>query len=244
MLTEPKQFAPREGSFKEVSRKVVRIGVVLALIACLAGIFISQYSSRGTEKENINVLPYMLPLFALAISFGMSKGLKRQKAAFESYRLTIEPNSIYRDMEGLAPIQLYHSEVTSIAKTKEGGLIIKGKEKGDLIRVPAQIEDSEALESLLSQIRPIETGGKQSQNQVKTILMTIGVLALMVLTYVSKNAYLVTVAGISVIAFLIWAYVTTQKNPEVDQKTKKGMTMVFLVVFSVLMKVLSVWVQP
>ncbi|MDB5253438.1 MAG: hypothetical protein JWP27_2607 [Flaviaesturariibacter sp.] len=244
MLTSPKQFAPREGSFAEIRKRYIALNLVLVVLACSAGFVISMVNARKAGKDDVNVLPIVLPVFALAISFGLWKGMKRQKAAFESYRLTIEPNSLYRDMDGVQTIQMYHSEVARITKNKHGAVTIYGAEKESIIRVPAQIDNRDQLEELLSMIRPIESTDGQSLQPLKAVLMSVATLGLMTLTFISRNAIVVTIAGLALTAFLTWSFIVTRRNPEIDDKTKKGMTMVFLLVFSILMKVILVWTQP
>lgn len=82
-------------------------------------------------------------------------GWRRLKAIYRSYTLTISGNVIMREQADAPTVKLSFIEVNEISKHPNGSYTIKGKNHGEVIRIPAYIADTFTLERALNEIRPM-----------------------------------------------------------------------------------------
>ena len=187
-------FKIRQNGFKEIKNKMLVRIVPIMLIAVTGGIVISTTNSTGKTGE-INTLPFVIPIMALALGSGIYRGVNRQKKLFDSYTLTITNNLITREQFNTPTISIYFTDIKEIVKHKNGGFIIKGKDARDLIVIPSQIDNYLQLEETLQEIQPIVT--KESilflqKYQWLAGLLTVG---LMICVYTVNNKIIVALTG-------------------------------------------------
>ena len=226
-------FKIRQDGFKEIRKKMLLISIPMLLIAGAAGITISTINSKGKEND-VNVLPVVIPMVVLALGFGLYRGVNRQKGLFESYTLTINNNLITREQLNTPTISIYFNDIKEIAKHKNGGFSIKGKEASDLIGIPLQIDNYPTLEAALQQIQPLIVKDKASfieKYQSLAGLLTIG---LMLCVYTVNNKIVVGLTGSALVALMVWSLIQIRTSKNIDRKTKKSIWWVVLVLASVI----------
>jgi hypothetical protein len=226
-------FKIRQDGFKEIKKKTLLRSIPILLIAVTVGITISTINSRGKDND-VNVLPFVIPLAILALGFGVYRGINRQKALFDSYTLTITNNLITREQYNTPTISIYFNEIKEIAKHKNGSFTIRGKDVSDLIGIPSQIDNYSQLETTLEVIKPIVIKNKVpllEKYQSLTGLVTAG---LMLCVYTVESKIIVGLTGSALVALMIWSFIKIQKSKNVDNKTKKSVWWVLLVLASVI----------
>jgi hypothetical protein len=226
-------FKFRQDGLKEIRKKVLLRSIPLLLIAVAAGITISTINSKQKEND-LNVLPIIIPLIAAALGFGLYRGVNRQKALLESYKLTISNNLVTREQLNTPTISIYFNDIKEIAKHKNGSFTIKGKEAVDLIGIPAQIDDYSRLETALQQIQTIVVKDKVSflqKYQSLTGLVTVG---LILCVYTVSNKLIVALTGSAIVALMVWSFIKIQSSKNIDSKTKRSTWLVVLVLASVI----------
>jgi uncharacterized membrane protein len=107
-----------------------------------------------TRKENeVNILPYMIPLISLSLGVGIYIGLKKQKAMFDSYQLTIDDEVIIREQSNAPTVAIPAYAIKVIKRERNGNFTVRGEK--NVIIIPKQIEHYAEVEAMLNAIRPI-----------------------------------------------------------------------------------------
>ena len=223
--------------FKEIRKQIIIKSIPTGLIALAVGIGISVFNSNGQDTQT-NVLPIVIPICLVALSFGIYKGINRQKLLFESYKLSISEDGITREQSNTPTISIPYSDINSIIKDDKGNFLIKGRTALDTIGVSYLIDNHDQLEKNLSQIRPIEITNKPSFDQKYRMPFVLLTLASMATVYISTNKILVGISGTVVIGLLIGSFIQIQRNKNIDIKTKRWSYFSILVLLSIIMTML------
>lgn len=240
-----KQFKIKENGFKEIRKQTLIRTIPIIIIAMIAGLAIFEFNPSNTNSSDVNVYPIMIPIILGALFFGLNKGLKRQKAIYNTYTLEFDDDGITREQVNTPSVRLLFSDITKITRSNQGGLVITGKSLSNSIIIPAQIDDMAMVEALLKENCTIQTGISKPLIQRLTIPLVIAVLGLMAITYISTNKLLVSVSGTILTVVLVWSFIKTQTNKNIDKKTRRNSYWVILVILSVIGAMISkLMVQP
>ncbi|SHJ62294.1 hypothetical protein SAMN04488007_0910 [Maribacter aquivivus] len=227
------EFQIKENGFAEIKKALIIKTIPVAILAAGTGLTISHINSNG-QTTDVNVLLFLIPLVVGALAFGLFKGINRQKELFESYKLIVNEYEIVREQNNTQTISIPRNEIKSIIKNPKGILTIVGNSYTDVIGVPSQINNSEKLEQVLSEIKPITYSDKKPLfEKYKGVLILI-VLGLMATVFISTNKLLVGITGSILILFLGYSFYEVRRNKNIDKKTKNSMWWLLLVLFSVI----------
>lgn len=227
------EFQIKENGFAEIKKALIIKTIPVAILAAGTGLTISHINSNG-QTTDVNVLLFLIPLVVGALAFGLFKGINRQKELFESYKLIVNEYEIVREQNNTQTISIPRNEIKSIIKNPKGILTIVGSSNTDVIGVPSQINNSEKLEQILSEIKPITYSDKKPLfEKYKGVLILI-VLGLMATVFISTNKLLVGITGSILILFLGYSFYEVRRNKNIDKKTKNSMWWLLLVLFSVI----------
>lgn len=226
-------FKIRQDGFKEIRKQMLKRSIPLMLAAATVGIVISSINSKK-PVDNLSVLPIVIPLVVAALGFGIYTGVNRQKAIFDSYHLVITNNLITREQQNTPTVSIYFNDVRAIVRHRNGSFTIKGKDVPDLIIVPAQIDNYPKLEAILQQIQPIAFKDKVSFLEKYQGLSGFLAVGLMFCVYTLNNKIIVGVAGLAFILLMIWSFIKVRTSKNIDNKTRKSMWWILLVLASVI----------
>ena len=227
------EFQIKENGFAEIKKALIIKTIPVAILAAGTGLTISHINSNG-QTTDVNVLLFLIPLVVGALAFGLFKGINRQRELFESYKLIVNEYEIVREQNNTQTISIPRNEIKSIIKNPKGILTIVGNSYTDVIGVPSQINNSEKLEQVLSEIKPITYSNKKPLfEKYKGVLILI-VLGLMATVFISTNKLLVGITGSILILFLGYSFYEVRRNKNIDKKTKNSMWWLLLVLFSVI----------
>ncbi len=227
------------GRFSELRKKIIIRSLLVLAPAVAVGLYIGL---RGAEPAILSIaIPVSILGVTMASGFGLRRGIKRQKALYETYRLTVDENAVTREQQNTQTIRLLKSDITLITKNTNGSFTIKGKNPRDVIGIAPQIDNYEELEILLRQMRPF--GGPVHQPLLERYgrFSGVGTLILFGAVILSNNKTIVTLAGLVSIGLLVWSVIEVQKNKNIDAKTKRGMYLVIFPVFGIIAKIVSLW---
>lgn len=226
-------FKIKQDGFKEIKKQMLIRATPLLLITLSASVIITSINSNH-NANTVSILPFYIPFILILVSIGVYRGVKRQMALFNSYTLTISNNLISRDQLNTPPISIYFNDIKEIIKHKNGSFTIKGKETGDLIGVPPQIDNYPQLEEILNRIQPITIKNKLPFLQKYPSLTGLLTVGLMFCVYVVNNKLIVGLAGVTLVSFMVWSLIKIQNSKNVDSKTKKNAWWVLIVLVSVI----------
>jgi len=227
------QFKVRQDGFKEIKKQLLLRAVPIILVAATAGIVISTINSKNNET-GINVLPFIIPLIAVSIGFGLYRGVNRQKDLFNSFTLKVSNNLITREQMNTPTISIYVEDIKEIRKNKNGSFTVKSKNPSDIINIPTQIENYSELEESLARITPITTKSTEPILQKYRSLLSLLTIGLMLCVYTVTNKILVAVSGTLLIGLMIWSFFEVRRSKNIDAKTKRVSWWVLLVLLSVI----------
>lgn len=227
------QFKIRKDGFKEIRKTLFVRGIPVMIIAISGAIAMSYFNSNNHEQD-VNALPFVIPLLLVLVGFAFNKVIKKQKEIFESYVLTIDASSIVRESYNTPTITISNIEVREINKDLKGNYTIKGISSINHIVIPAQIEGREKLESLLNEIKQISVKTSEPFLQKFRILMLILTIGLMAGVYIPKDKLIVGVSGTFLLVFMGYSFVVNQKNKNIDYTTKRKMWWSIIVVASII----------
>jgi len=228
-----KVFKIRQDGFKEIKKQSLIRTIPIMLIVVAAGIVIGPINSKDKAAE-INVLPIFIPVVVAALGFGLYRGISRQKSIFESYTLTITNNLVTREQLNTPVISIYFNDIKEIVKNKNGSFTIKGLNSADLIGIPAQIDDYSQLETALQQIQPVIIRDKVSLLQKYQSLTGWVTIGLMLCVYTVNNKIIVGLTGTALVALMSWSFMNIRSSKNIDNKTKRNLWWVLLVIASVI----------
>ena len=233
------QFTTRKDGFRELRNKLL-IGMISAsLIGVLSVLLLLSTPIVQVDDSLVFTLVLMIPL----MGFSTWRDMRRQKRTFESYRLTITENALIREQLNTPSITISRNRVKEIFRTASGVICIVGDSKLNAIGVPAQIENREELERILSAIRPIVS---KSQWTPKTVLQLAAVFAVIVgcpIGLLTEDRVIITVSGIVLCAFLVYGFVLIRRSNHFDNRMKRMSYITFIPVLAILSYVVAEWVS-
>lgn len=217
------QFKLRQNGIKEIIKAQLIKALLILLLIVFGAVAIFYFNSNG-QQFSINGFMFSLSLVLSSFALGLYFSFNIQKKIFGSYVLTLNNNEITREQHNTPTITISIPAISEIIKNQNGGFTIKGN--SNVISVPAQINDYQKLEKLLSQITQIST----KTNQTFQILLSIFTVGLSAAFYLSKHKIIVRVSGTVLLLIMGYSFFEIQKSKNIDSKSKKIM---WLLIFGI-----------
>lgn len=231
------QFKISQSGIKEIQKKaLIRTIFLMSLMLIFAAIISSV--NTGGKAGDVNILPIIIPLFAIVFGVSIYIGLKKSKKLLESYILTVTSNLIIREQFNTPTVSIYVNELKEIVQ-KGGNLAIKGKDSEDIIYVSRYIENYDQLEIRLKEIIPIVSNNSKPFYEKYRSLLPVLSVVLMLGVYAVDNKLIVTICGVIVSVQLILSFKKIQKSKNIDEKTRRSTWWIILVLVSVIGVVLA-----
>jgi len=204
------QFEIRKDCIKEV-----RISILKKVIVCSL-IVLGVISYKYFKDPNIYVLLLATTIMFGAIIWGYNKAVERQMILYESFILTIDRQWIKREQYDTPEIVIKTSDISRIIKNRDGSYSIKGNLPGTRIEVPAQIEDFERLENLLSRTMQIS---KKTGIQLDEVVMILA-LGSFAAVLISDNKLIIGVCAAIVVIISCYSFYLNRQNQNRDSQSK------------------------
>lgn len=228
------EYKIKPNGFQEIQKKIIFRTVPMSLFAASVGIYIAKSNNSSINENDFDVLPYAVPLIFVFLGYSLYKGIKRQRSLFESYKLTINDENIIREQLNTSSINLPINQISKISKLKDGTITIIGRNKSEMIIVPVQIEKYDEIESKLNAIIPLKVIEKEKLLEKYSSVTGLITIGLMVCVYTLTNKIIVGVSGSLLLGILLWSFIVLRKNKNLDEKTKKGVWWIIIVLISII----------
>ena len=234
-----RHFTTTKDRFHEVRKKVL-----IAIISVYAiVVFIVLYLVNPSTAEAGYSGVYSLILTAPVLGFTTYRTIKRQKKMFETYRLTISDDAVIREQDNTPTITIPKNSIKKIIRMSSGVYCVIGASRLNAIAIPAQIEDRDNLEQLLSGIMPITA--KTSGTALQWFYMAIGLLAVgaafMGLT--SEDKIVFTISAITLCAVMLWGFVVIQRSKNFDRRMKRRSYIMIIPFVAMLTNMIMQWMN-
>lgn len=200
-------------------------------LAIVGGFGISYFNAGGGQA---NLFYIVGPLVVGIMALSVGKSINRQKQLFESYVLTFDEDGICRTQAGLPEIRIAWDQVRVVVKDKEGGFVIQGQQKSDVIYASSYLEGYKVFEATLRGYTEIKNATGNSNQQRRNFAISFIMLVLMATVYIATNRYLVLVCGVLLTVVLTWSFYIIQSNKNIDKKTKRASWWVLIVLLTIL----------
>ncbi|TFF36308.1 hypothetical protein [Mucilaginibacter psychrotolerans] len=218
--------------FGDFRKQVLAKTIPLMLGAVLVGLTIAYFSENSTEAGIQSTLVYTFIIVAY-FTYSFFRGSKRQRTIFDSYQLIIGDDYLQRKQSSLADKTISFNAVNSITEDKRRNLYIRGASKEDLIYIYSYVEDYEEIRAILQSIKPITTEGPKGFLQKYSTAFILAILGLMATVYIVNNKIVVSIAGVLLIATLIWCFYKIRTSTFFDEKIKRSAWFVFFLIFCI-----------
>jgi hypothetical protein len=233
------QFKISSEGIKEF-KKATRTRTLLVLVLA-GGVGFFMAGKNSPEKRlDLTTTLIAFPIFLSIFGLSSRKGYQRGVALLESYRLTIDENTIKREQHNTPAIAISKQAIKEISRGAKC-IYIKPTDGSSPIMIPQSIENRETLENLLNEWSPVQTkAGFQYSFAYVMILMVI-TLGLMAVFFTSTAKGVSTATGALLLAGVIYMQVELKRNRNIDAKTRKGMAWVWVVGAAILFRIVMIW---
>lgn len=227
--------------FEKLKKKILW-GILPIMLVILTILVITQSINPKTGEVNITMLLVVIAVFAGVGGFSLYRILNKQKQVYDSYRLTVHDNLIIREQLNLPRVEIYVNEISSLTKTTDNQIIIKGKNPQDIIYIPSQLENYEDLQKRLDEIMLIAPAPQKSFFQRYPFLVLLMVFALMIISIGSLNLIVALLCGVPAVAAFLYAFFKGITHKSLDSRTKRSLwsmwIMIILVIVSLIYKLM------
>lgn len=214
---------------RQEKRKAILRGTVTALLGLSVGLGVPTLAG---------LVPYWLPLAlvpVLLIAFGVGarRGFKILQDRWLSLQFLFDPDFIVKRQLGFPDVEISRDEVREILEKPSGIFVLTG-EKQRYIQIPKGVEGYDELKTELGRWRDIESGSEKSLAIYFPLLLFVVSFAVV---FLSRRVWLISAAGVFVVAYTLWSQINFNRNPQVDSRIK---TNVWRIVSLVLVMVVIV----
>jgi hypothetical protein len=228
------------GGFAARKKRLIIQCLIIYTIAVLAGLYLVLRNDLASPTALIT-LAINIPLFAVLILVVLRRGIKLQREAWASYRLTIDQDSITRQQAQLPDLTLRRDQITRIEELPSSGLLIRTAEPRISISVPLGLTGYADVQAHLTSWQPISVSVYKTP--LRLFLLCLGLamvpIAALVIVVISDSLPLVVTAGLVLVGIMGWSLIAIQRSPNVDPRRKRWIWLGLLVLLPVMQKLLN-----
>jgi|GEM_PF-6229924 len=232
------EFAIHEEGVKKLLTRIRMMQAALfAFLLIIFNILFPIFPDGETDTSSAIVVGLVL----LVAGVQMLHGSKKYKARLQSYKLTITPDTIIREVANTPAIAIPKHQVQRIDKNTDGSFVIIGNSKLNSIGVPAFMGRSDCMEQLLREIKPITI--KNPPRPVVMLLMGFVVVAASFYAFSSEDIIISSLGGVAMSGIIFAGVIAAAFSKNIDRRTKRlayiGLLPAFMILLSVIMRVFA-----
>ena len=206
----------------------------IIILSMIAGILFS--SLRSERPFNLQVFLVIVGVMIIIVGFIIYEASQQFRRLLESYTLTFDVGILTREQYNTPTITFPIAEITEIARDKKGCYRIKAESWHSFMEIPARIDDSGKLHELLSKIRPIIEKNSHT-SIVKKIGFVVAVVSFFILIETSTNKVILASCGLILIVGIIYSYIQTQRNMNIDYGAKRGKWLTIIIFIPIFLSI-------
>ena len=126
---------------------------LLAAAVAVVGLWGAALRPRGASPGSLG---FALALLALLAFLSLRRRLRRLVVRWSSFQLTVEEDSVAREVEGFPAIRIARADVESVEERAQG-LVVRSR-SGQALLVPRELEGYERARELLAAWSPPGAG--------------------------------------------------------------------------------------
>jgi len=216
---EAQKFKIGQAGYEESKKSTLIWSIATIAIVMIALGYYTYDPRNGADATWIG----FLVVLTLVYVFLVYRILKKLKAAYDNYAITIDEFAINCEQKNLLPRSIQLSDITAIIKSTNGAFTIKGKSNApaDTIIISKLVDDRERLELLLDNIKPITVNTQPTLREKYGRWISVVVIIPLLGVYLIDNKIIVSIcAAISVVLYVA-AFFNLLKNREGISRPKR-----------------------
>ncbi|MFC0512698.1 hypothetical protein ACFFGT_00745 [Mucilaginibacter angelicae] len=229
---EAQIFKISQTGYAEIKKRTLIWSVIIIVVVIIALGYYTYEPRNGADAMWISFLVFLILLYAFIIY----RSLKRLKAVYNSYTITIDELMIIREQKNLIPRSIQLSDITAIIKSTNGNFTVKGTSNApaDTIIISKLIENPEQLEPLLAGIKPITVNTRPTFKERYSSLISIAVIVPVLGVYLVDNKIVVSICAAISVALYVVAFFAVLKNKSGFTKQKSRLWYIVLLLLFLL----------
>ena len=194
---------------------------------------ISYFTQKGVAEDMYTTMLVIL-FFAAVIAFSFWNTIKKQKAVYNSYLLTVGDNYIQKEQDTLNTNRISFNEIQRIEEDVYGNLFVWGPVNQNVVAVSANIDGYLEVKGLLHSFKPISVRKESALLHKYSWFVLFIPCGLMIAVYLSNNKIVVAATGVPLIAILLWGFYKVRTNPYFTSKSKRSTWLIPIVLISLI----------
>ncbi len=196
-------------------------GAFIVLAIPIVGVLYYLQQPEADRGVTLVSCLIVLPISWVAGGFGLWRGYSRRRAVLQGFQVILERDEITRVAPGFPDLTLFRDEIQDLTEIPGGGLAIRTADPRRRIDVPTALVGYEELRAALAGWKPVRVLPRSARlGRAVQIALLAAVVGALLATMFSMNLYVIIPCGLFLIAFGVWALWSTQRNPQVDRRTK------------------------
>jgi hypothetical protein len=232
----PAVFVPTAAFYQMVRRRTL----LLSLPLCVGAIAVGLYIGSGPTFDWVTTSIVGVILLATMITTSIAT-LRRQLRSLQTFRIELGADTIRRTQTGFPSLEIRYADFVQITDTPNQGLLIAGRGKHDRLFLSRHLSDFAILRDRLSNVCAIDVGPPSLRFPGRTLLVTSGGLACMIVAFRATQPWLVTATASALIALFAAAIFLIARNPFVDARLKRTLWTTGIVIAALALRIWSVW---
>jgi hypothetical protein len=216
-----------------VFRRQLLSNIIIATFILSVGIFCICYFSGDRTTTNLYISIFVVFIFIVVFGRALAKNLRLRNENYTSYTLTIGPDHLTSQGNNLPATTLYFNEITKIDEKNHEVITITGRQPNQTIKFSSYLEDYGSVKDQLQTIQPITSITNKTVFEKYPFLFFGLIMFSIALVYISKNKFIVLIAGLFVLAILGRNFYRAKTKPE-SFNFKRSLILMIVAALSIL----------
>ena len=173
-------------------------------------------------------------------AFTIPRNYRQQRELAQSYKLTLQDNTITRTQAGAQEISIARGNIARITELPGRGLALFAANSRLRFGIPATLEGYAELRATLESWHRIEAVASTGLHwqAVAVPLIALAIVGLFAIAIISNDKVLVTVSGLAAIIVSVASALVLWNSAQVDTKTKSRLWLISIPLLGVVAKVI------
>jgi hypothetical protein len=222
--------------YAALKRRLLLTAIPIISAAGAVG-FLAGLLQGGTTLINAALFAALTGVFFV---FTIPRSYRQQRDLAESYKLTVDGDTITRTQTGAREISVTRSGIARITETPDKGLGIIAINSKLRFGIPATLEGYAELRKTLDswhQIQTVKPSGMHWQAALVPLL-ALALIGLFAVAIISNDKVLVSATGSLALVVSVASVFVLVNNPQVDAKTKSKLWLVSIPLLALVAKII------
>jgi len=214
------------------------IQVLFRFLILYGALAVFAYAIMGLESlKRMGVFYSVIAVATIVYSIYLA--VRRNLEAWKTFSVSVDENgTITRRTAGLADLTLTADQITRIEESSGQGVSVRTQDASRFIFASIHLRDYNTFLARLRELRPVAVKEVQIRSPFSLLLLLgvlAGILVPMYFALASKDSRYALAGCVVVIGILLYCRSKILADPNVDERVKKSMWAMYLILFSMLL---------